>query len=43
MAGQDNIIPHLLKVKMKQLHKQTLSWEKKIKDAGYNLVVQWGK
>ena len=29
--------------KMKQLYKQTLSWEKKIKDAGYNLVVQWSK
>jgi hypothetical protein len=38
----DDIHP-ILKVKMKQLHKQTLSWEKKIKDAGYNLVVQWGK
>jgi len=38
----DDIHP-ILKVKMKQLNEQTLSWEKKIKDAGYNLVVQWSK
>jgi len=33
----------ILKVKMKQLYKQTLNWENKIKQAGYNLVVKWGK
>ena len=38
----DDIHP-ILKVKMKQLNEQTLIWEKKIKDAGYNLVVQWGR
>ena len=38
----DDVHP-ILKIKMKQLHEQTLSWEKKIKDAGYNLVVQWSK
>jgi hypothetical protein len=33
----------ILKVKMKQLYKQTLNWENKIKQAGYKLVVKWGK
>ena len=33
----------ILKVKMKQLYEQTLNWENKIKQAGYNLVVKWGK
>ena len=33
----------ILKVKMKQLYEQTLNWENKIKQAGYNLVVKWEK
>jgi hypothetical protein len=33
----------VLKVKMKQLYEQTMVWENKIKQAGYNLVVKWGK
>lgn len=38
----DDIHP-ILKVKMKQLHDQTISWENKIKNSGYNLIVKWGK
>lgn len=37
------MIHPILKVKMKQLYEQTLLYESKIKDAGYNLVVKWGK
>jgi hypothetical protein len=33
----------ILKVKMKQLYEQTMSWECRIKDAGYNLITMWGK
>jgi hypothetical protein len=33
----------ILKVKMKQLYEQTIIWEDKIKSAGYNLIVRWGK
>lgn len=33
----------ILKVKMKQLYEQTMVWETKIKDAGYNLITRWGK
>ena len=33
----------ILKVKMKQLYEQTLSWEQRIKEAGYNLIIKWGK
>ena len=29
-------------LKMKELYEKTLEWEKKICDAGYNLVVKWG-
>lgn len=29
-------------IPMKQLYAQTLEYEKKIKDAGYNLIVKWG-
>ena len=36
------MIHPILKVKMKQLHKQTILWENKIKEAGYNLVTKWG-
>jgi hypothetical protein len=32
----------ILKVKMKQLYEQTLSWENKIKEAGYTLITKWG-
>lgn len=32
----------ILKVSMKQLNEQTLSWEEKIKEAGYNLIIKWG-
>ena len=32
----------VIKVKMKDLYKQTLEYEQKIKDAGYKLVIQWG-
>lgn len=39
--NQNEIHP-ILKVKMKQLYEQTLSWENKIKEAGYNLIVKWG-
>lgn len=38
----DDIHP-ILKVKMKQLNDQTIIWENKIKHAGYNLIVKWGK
>ena len=37
------MIHPILKVKMKQLYEQTLEWESKIKNAGYQLIVQWGK
>jgi hypothetical protein len=37
----DEIHP-ILKVKMKQLYKQTIEWENKIKQAGYNLITKWG-
>ena len=37
----DEIHP-ILKVKMKQLYEQTISWENKIKKAGYNLITKWG-
>lgn len=30
------------KLKMKELYEKTISWENKIKSAGYNLVVKWG-
>jgi hypothetical protein len=33
----------ILKIKMKQLYKQTIDWENKIIQAGYNLVIKWGK
>ena len=33
----------ILKVKMKQLYEQTIAWETKIAQAGYNLITQWGK
>ncbi len=33
----------ILKVSMQQLYDQTLEWEAKIKEAGYNLIVTWGK
>jgi hypothetical protein len=33
----------ILKVKMKELYKKTMLWENKIKEAGYNLVTEWGK
>jgi hypothetical protein len=39
--NQNEIHP-ILKVKMEQLYEQTLSWENKIKEAGYNLIVKWG-
>ena len=32
----------ILKVSMKQLNEQTLSWEQKIREAGYNLIIKWG-
>jgi len=32
----------ILKVTMKELYEKTILIEKKIKEAGYNLVVQWG-
>lgn len=32
----------ILKVKMKQIYDQTILWENKIKQAGYNLVTLWG-
>lgn len=37
------MIHPILKVKMKQLYEQTIQWEQKIKDAGYNLITKWGK
>lgn len=37
------MIHPILKVKMKQIYEQTLEWESKIKNAGYQLVVKWGK
>lgn len=33
----------ILKVKMKQLYQQTIEWENKIKNSGYNLITLWGK
>jgi hypothetical protein len=33
----------ILKVKMKQLYEQTIEWENKIKNSGYNLITVWGK
>lgn len=33
----------ILKVTMKQLNEQTLLWEQKIQNAGYNLIVKWGR
>lgn len=32
----------ILKVSMKQLNEQTLLWEQKIREAGYNLIIKWG-
>lgn len=32
----------IVKLKMKQLHEQTVEWEQKITAAGYNLVIEWG-
>jgi hypothetical protein len=37
------LIHPILKVKMKQLHEQTITWENKIRSAGYNLIIKWGK
>jgi hypothetical protein len=33
----------ILKVTMKQLNDQTLVWEQRIKESGYNLISKWGK
>lgn len=38
-----NEIHPILKVSMKQLNDQTIAWEQKIREAGYNLIVKWGK
>ena len=32
----------VVKIKMKDLYKQTMLYEQKIKDAGYNLITTWG-
>lgn len=32
----------VIKIKMKDLYNQTMQYEKKIKDAGYNLITIWG-
>lgn len=32
----------ILKIKMKELYEKTIMWENKIKDAGYNLIIEWG-
>lgn len=32
----------IVKLKMGELYEKTLSWEKKIKEAGYKLIVKWG-
>lgn len=37
------MIHPILKVKMKQLYEQTMQWEQKIREAGYNLITKWGK
>jgi len=37
----DEIHPSI-RISMRQLYMQTLEYEQKIKDAGYNLVVKWG-
>lgn len=37
-----DFIHPIAKLPMKDLYDKTMEYEKKIKDAGYNLVVQWG-
>jgi hypothetical protein len=32
----------VVKIKMKDLYNQTMQYEQKIKDAGYNLITTWG-
>ncbi len=32
----------IIGLKMKELHESTITWERKIINAGYNLVVKWG-
>jgi len=36
------MIHPVVKIPMKDLYEKTLMYEDKIRDAGYNLIIEWG-